>query len=158
MSALWETELGAGVLVAGGRARPLAPRRPVPVVAVGGRRTGRDPLLVALARVWPGAAAWVLRVLAGAGFVWGRPVDQGTAAEGWWLAAVGLAAAVRAALARDPRFRAGAGVRVTASGCLGRCRDGPICWVEPAGTLRAHVEPTTLDELLTTSMVREGPA
>lgn len=179
-------------------------------------------LLVALARVWPADAAWLLGMLAGAGFAWGRPVDRGAAAEGWWLVAVGVAAgagaalvgpaallglvtaggaaawgreagagrlaaprllqarprpyrihvlvcvdgpcqragaaSVRAALARDPRFRVGARVRVTASGCLGRCRDGPICWVEPAGTLKAHVEPTTLDELLTTPVVREGPA
>lgn len=62
------------------------------------------------------------------------------------------------ALRQDARFRIGAGVRVTAAGCLGRCGDGPICWLEPAGTWRTHVETGTRDDLLATPIEREGPA
>jgi hypothetical protein len=61
------------------------------------------------------------------------------------------AEAVRAALRADPRFRPSAGVRVTPSGCLGHCAEGPICWTEPEGTLARRVEPRRLDDLLTLS-------
>jgi (2Fe-2S) ferredoxin len=57
------------------------------------------------------------------------------------------AARVLRALARHPGARLVRGVRVSGVSCLGRCQDGPICWVEPAGTLYTHVEAPDVEVL-----------
>ncbi len=62
------------------------------------------------------------------------------------------------ALRQDGRFRAAAAVPVIAAGCLGRRGDGPICWLEPAGTCRIRVETGKRDKLLATLIRREGAA
>jgi (2Fe-2S) ferredoxin len=58
------------------------------------------------------------------------------------------ALALRQALGRDRRFRLAQGIRVTPSGCLGCCHEGPIIWAEPEGNLYRHVEATSLERLL----------
>lgn len=58
------------------------------------------------------------------------------------------ALAVRDAIENDPRFRVSAGVRVTPCACLGHCHQGPVIWVEPAGTLHLRVEPSRVAEVL----------
>lgn len=68
----------------------------------------------------------------------------------------GGALRVREALSRDRRFRLANGVRVTPSGCLGYCRDGPIVWAEPEGTLYRHVEPSSLETLWSPAATPEG--
>lgn len=133
-------------------------------VAAGAGAALVGPVMLAGLGVGGAAAAWVRE--AGAGRLTAPPALQGRPRPYRLHVLVCVdgpcqragAAEVRAAMAKDPRFRAGAGVRVTASGCLGRCADGPICWIEPAGTLRAHVERSSLDDLLATSVAREGPA
>lgn len=55
---------------------------------------------------------------------------------------------VRDAMQGDPRFRLSAGVRVTPCACLGHCRQGPVVWVEPAGTLHLNVEAPRVGEVL----------
>lgn len=55
---------------------------------------------------------------------------------------------VREALARDSRFKVSVGVRVTATSCLGYCRQGPVCWGEPEGTLYTDVEAPAIARLL----------
>lgn len=66
---------------------------------------------------------------------------------------------LRQALGRDRRFRLGAGMRVTPSGCLGCCRDGPVVWAEPEGKLYRRVEASFLEPLLgSESDTSGGPA
>jgi (2Fe-2S) ferredoxin len=64
--------------------------------------------------------------------------------------------AVRQAMARDRRFRVAQGIRVTPSGCLGCCGEGPIVWAEPEGKLYRRVEPTSLERLVAESDTSGG--
>lgn len=66
------------------------------------------------------------------------------------------ALALHTAIGHDRRFRLANGVRVTPSGCLGYCQEGPIVWAEPEGTLYRHVEASSLDTLWPPAATRKG--
>lgn len=51
------------------------------------------------------------------------------------------------ALAARPGWRADGGGRASTTRCLGRCREGPVVWLEPAGRLVTHVEPADVPAL-----------
>lgn len=60
------------------------------------------------------------------------------------------------AMRRERRLRLANGVRVTPCGCLGYCREGPIVWAEPEGTLYRRVEPSSLETLWSPVATSEG--
>jgi (2Fe-2S) ferredoxin len=53
---------------------------------------------------------------------------------------------------------AGAGqVRVSRSGCLGRCDKGPVCVVYPQGHWYQFVDTTDLDEIIEEELINNRP-
>ncbi|MHB1610795.1 MAG: NAD(P)H-dependent oxidoreductase subunit E [Sulfobacillus sp.] len=54
---------------------------------------------------------------------------------------------LREAVMALPQWKAGQGVRVTTSDCLGYCQKGPVVWIEPQGHLCTLVRPKDLPRL-----------
>ncbi|MCL5115648.1 MAG: (2Fe-2S) ferredoxin domain-containing protein [Firmicutes bacterium] len=60
------------------------------------------------------------------------------------------------ALEAHPAWKARAGVRLTASHCLGRCQDGPLLWMEPEGRLVSQVKVQDITQILRPGGSHEG--